>query len=399
MVLRYEEVGQLSNGHDRGITKLAFSPSGSYISTAGLDGKTCVWDVDSTQLLYSFDGQSPVLSLLWVPPNEDTLVCGFLNGNIAVLQITAASLRVKECWAHAFPVECLAIRPIDNQLASGAHRELFIWLWNESAGRFQMSRDISGASKKAHDDSNDVLITSVHWTESPQHANLLLVTYMHHGLVLLDAETWSRIRTIPLHGQIADASLSDDGQRLAISNVLRGFDIYSMQSGAPLCAIEHDNRGAYPIPVLFIHGGLALFGGSTTGELMIWDVIDTESGNVVLNTPEKDDHQPRLLHVLPVPQQAKALAISAFYNEQFDEFFIAAGMMNEFSESTAILWKAAEHGGTRTGATALGGDMVGLLPALSRSKWMLAAMFVIFCAVGLPQICAVFDVVEVASTM
>ncbi|OSC99346.1 WD40 repeat-like protein, partial [Trametes coccinea BRFM310] len=251
---------------------VAFSPSGNYLATAGLDGKTCVWDIDSKDLLYSFDGESPVLSLVWVPPNEDALVCGFLNGNMAVLKISATSLHVKECWAHAFPVECLAIRPSDNQLASGAHRELFIWHWNESAGRFEMDRDISGVATKARNDSNNVLITSVHWTATAQHANLLLVTYMHHGLVLLDTEAWSRIRTIPLHGQIADASLSDDGQRLAISNVLHGFDIYSMQSGAPLCAIEHDNRGAYPIPVTFIHGGLALLGGSTTGELMIWDV-------------------------------------------------------------------------------------------------------------------------------
>ncbi|KAI9069148.1 WD40 repeat-like protein [Trametes sanguinea] len=300
------------DGHDRGITRVAFSPSGSYLATAGLDGRICVWEIESMQLLYSFDGDSPVLSLLWIPPTEDILVCGFHCGNVAVLKISPTALHVKEFWAHAFPVECLAIRPIDSQLASGAHRELFVWQWNESAGRFDMKKDISAALnlKKSRDDANDILITSIHWTSSSQHANLLLVTFMHHGLVLLETEKWSRIRTIPLHEQIAGASLSDDGQRLAISNVLRGFDVYSMRSGAPLCTIEHNNRGAYPIPVLFIHGDLALLAGSTTGELIIWDVVDTESGNATLNTPEGEDPQPRVMHVLPVPQQAKALAIA-----------------------------------------------------------------------------------------
>ncbi|KAL7279761.1 hypothetical protein ACG7TL_006168 [Trametes sanguinea] len=350
MVLRYEEIGKLSHGHDRGVTSVSFSPEGRYLATAGLDGRICVWDVPATRLLYCFEGDSPVLSLSWMPPTEGLILCGLHDGNMALLKITPTHLFVKGFWVHAYPVECLAIRPSDNQLASGAHNELLVWQWDEDEEKFSLDRDISQVVNKSRTEAEDVLVTSVQWTASAQHSTLLLVTYMYHGLVLFNASDWSRIRTIPLHGQIASAALTDDGTRLAISNVLRGFDVYSMQSGAPLCTIEQDNKDAYPVPVRFIHGGLALIGGSASGELKIWDVSETESGLPLLNTPESDELQLRVIDTLRIHKRAKVLALSAHYDEASDEFLIAAGVMNEDSQSIALLWKAIEHGSGDTTA-------------------------------------------------
>ncbi len=80
------------NGHDGGITKVSFSPEGSYIATAGLDGRVCVWDTESRDLLYSFNGSCPVLSLVWIPPDEDTILCGLQDGNMAILRIAPVSI-------------------------------------------------------------------------------------------------------------------------------------------------------------------------------------------------------------------------------------------------------------------------------------------------------------------
>ncbi|KAI0648744.1 hypothetical protein C8Q79DRAFT_1007319 [Trametes meyenii] len=126
-----------------------------------------------------------------------------------------------------------------------------------------------------------------------------------------------------------------------------------MLSGAPLGAIECDpakSKACYPLPVLFIHGSLALLGGSTIGEISVWDVLDTVTGGPQLNVPEAEEAQAQVLHTLPIPKRAKALAIDAFYDNQHDEFFIAAGVMNESSASTCVLWKAVEY------ATDGGGD-------------------------------------------
>ena len=147
MARRYEELRRLTNGHTRGITAIAFSAEGNFIATAGLDGKVCVWQFDDGNLLYSFSGQTSILSLTWIPQREDALICGSQDGNVTVLTITAVSdgltygeasqltsvtqhaIIANGFWAHKYPVECLAI--MDDLLASGAHRELTMWKWND----------------------------------------------------------------------------------------------------------------------------------------------------------------------------------------------------------------------------------------------------------------------------
>ncbi|KAI0648743.1 WD40-repeat-containing domain protein [Trametes meyenii] len=201
-MLRYTEFGRLTNGgHEKGITKVAFSPEGSYLATAGLDGHICVWEVSSRDLLYSFDGSSPVLSLAWLPFNKNTILCGLQDGNMAILRITPSSISVTGFWAHGCPVECLAIRDGDACLASGAHAELLVWEWDEQSA-FRLEHEISPPPKRAWNEAQEVLVTSVHWTSSTTYSSLLLATYMYHGLLLINASDWTRLRTIPLHGQM-----------------------------------------------------------------------------------------------------------------------------------------------------------------------------------------------------
>ena len=59
---------------------------------------------------------------------------------------------------------------------------------------------------------------------------------------------------------------------LAISNLKTGFDVYNLSSGSPSYALDNaeENEG-YPLPVLFIHGGNAIIGGSSCGSVCIWD--------------------------------------------------------------------------------------------------------------------------------
>ncbi|KAL1937980.1 hypothetical protein VTO73DRAFT_12730 [Trametes versicolor] len=344
MVLIYEELGRYSNGHDGGITKVAFSPSGTYLATAGLDNRVCIWGVSSKHLLHSFEGSSTALSLKWIPPSEDTLLCGLHDGNMAILKIAPTHVSVSGFWAHAYPVECLAFNPGSKCLASGARSELLTWLWDEKTSKFNLDSE-PGELKKPTSETDEVLITSLHWMSAAGSSSLLLVTYMYHGLLLIDTTNWSRCRTIPFHGrQIASASLSDDGNRLATSNVIRGFEIHSMTTGAPLCSINNDAGDASPTPVLFVHGGLALLGGSTAGMLRIWDVLDTATGDVELNVPEEEDPEPEVMHELPIPYHAKTLAIDAYYDEDKDEFFVAAGSMSDQFRSVCLVWRAEEQG-------------------------------------------------------
>lgn len=87
MVLQYEETCTLTDGHDKGITRVTFSPKGTWIATAGLDGRVVIWETKSAALKYVFAGTSPVLSLIWLPRGEELLICGLADGNIVCLDI------------------------------------------------------------------------------------------------------------------------------------------------------------------------------------------------------------------------------------------------------------------------------------------------------------------------
>ena len=69
-----------------------------------------------------------------------------------------------------------------------------------------------------------------------------------------------------------NTSLSPDHQLLAISNMSTGFDIYDLDSDEPVMSMTHAIRKQIGPPVLFVHGGQALLGGSSTGRVDLWDV-------------------------------------------------------------------------------------------------------------------------------
>ena len=96
MSLQYQDYLRLANGHTRGITKVAFSPNGVFIATAGLDGRVCVWNAQTGELGYVFSGTTEVLSLIWAPPRDDIMICGLADGTLACLNIGDV------CIVHAF---------------------------------------------------------------------------------------------------------------------------------------------------------------------------------------------------------------------------------------------------------------------------------------------------------
>ena len=83
----YFESGRLSDplGHYKGVTALSFSAHGSYLASAGLDNRICIWNPDTQKLLHSVEVSVAVLSLDWVQSGEDILVCGLGDGTIVSL--------------------------------------------------------------------------------------------------------------------------------------------------------------------------------------------------------------------------------------------------------------------------------------------------------------------------
>ncbi|TBU28225.1 WD40-repeat-containing domain protein, partial [Dichomitus squalens] len=250
---------------------VAFSPTGQLLASGGLDGRVCVWQVVSHALIYVFSGQSAVLSIAWLEDSEQ-LVCRMQDGTIAHLVILASSIKLEGFWAHPYPVERLAYS--HNQLASGAHGEVKIWL-RASGSSWTFQTSLSPPRPSSYTTAHEIVLTSLHWTSAPSHPSVLLATYMSHGIVAFDAQTGARIGAAHVPGRIADACLSRDGRLLVVSNMLTGFELFELKGLVEIEALycfKQKIQARMPLPVRFLHGDHAIIGGTSDGRINIWDV-------------------------------------------------------------------------------------------------------------------------------
>ncbi|KAI0753041.1 WD40-repeat-containing domain protein [Daedaleopsis nitida] len=278
MPLQYQRTVWLlhSEGHCNGVTTVVFSPNGQLLASGGMDGRVCIWSVPQRKILHVFSGKSAVLSLAWLESANNQLICGMEDGTIASLAITTESIQLDGFWAHQYPVERLAV--CGTQLASGAHKEVKIWSQTSEGTRmssWSQVGEVGTPPQSSYTAGCVILVTSLHWTSAPRWPSILLVTYMSHGIVTYDAKTLKRVHATSVPGYIADTSLSSDGRLLAISNMLTGFELFLMKAPAeiePLFSFTQDVSAGRPLPVRFLHGDLAIIGGTSHGQVNIWDL-------------------------------------------------------------------------------------------------------------------------------
>ncbi|KAI1787146.1 hypothetical protein LXA43DRAFT_848881, partial [Ganoderma leucocontextum] len=182
------------------------------------------------------------------------------------------TLDVTGMWGYAYFVEALAM--VKSHLASGVHKELFIWWWNHNMAMSYQECELSVPAPSDSDDETDqeVLITGVDWSSNSgdRHPGLLIVSYMHHGIQIFETQAWAEVRRINMHGMVAAASVSPNGAHIVVSNIVSGFDVYTLDDGESVSSFDQGIAEALPIPVIWMHGGCAILAGSAVGKLRIW---------------------------------------------------------------------------------------------------------------------------------
>ena len=89
MPLRYKQAQHLEHEHKATVTALTFSPKGSFLAIASLDGTLSIWSTTSWKVMYVVAaGGVACLSILWTSNTEDRLLCGLANGVVVSMQIT-----------------------------------------------------------------------------------------------------------------------------------------------------------------------------------------------------------------------------------------------------------------------------------------------------------------------
>ncbi|RDX39902.1 WD40 repeat-like protein [Lentinus brumalis] len=320
----------LTEAHTKGITSVAFNENGSFLATAGLDGHVCIWDVRTWSLLDTWAAKTPVTSLAWF--TDHALICGLSDGILASFHKYEEGRAISEIsgyWAHHHPVEHIACRA-SGRVVSGAQKELTVWDWNVNTHQTELVKKLPiPGDDDAGDDlvegviADEILITGVFWLDTS-----LVVTYMDHGIYFFDSQTWTRTKTLRPKLEpprpIGRSCISPDGELIAISNVVSGFDICRLDTGELYRSFEHEiGEKEYATPVLFIHGGLAIVGGSAVGRVGVW-YIESRMELVPLR----------------IPNRCKVLALASYYDSQEDRFLIATGIMNEDAPSATVIWTA-----------------------------------------------------------
>ncbi|KAI0055842.1 WD40 repeat-like protein [Artomyces pyxidatus] len=318
MPLRY--VAGLKLPAEGAISAIAFSHTGNFVACATLLGKVMVWDTHTGTQLYVVRAKSPVLCLAWSTFTAHNVLCGLENGTVASISFDDDALSISGFAAHESILECIALTSDDTKFATAGQEEVRVW---NSRGVWHRVSELGPPPSNGQTARSLICVTSVQWLSRMREADCLLVSYMHHGVIMWDVDSQTVLRAMPISTSIGAASLSPDQQHLAISNLCTGFDLYRIATNAPFATLPHKMGPNYATPVLFVHNGRAVLGGNASGEVSLWDV---ETG--------------RRLHLLTHAGQSPFP--SAAFDCFRDRFLLATGAVGSLGESYVQLWHTEE---------------------------------------------------------
>ncbi|KAJ3007409.1 hypothetical protein NUW54_g3561 [Trametes sanguinea] len=236
-------------------------------------------------------------------------------------------VKVEGEWSHSYPVEHLSLSK--KRVASGAHRELFIWKRVEDLLTIEKELELSVLLDC--DSDEEVIVTGLHWHGlGRRDAGMLITSFMHQGICIYDSRNWSVLRQIGEHrvGFMATSALSPDGTRIVVSNLINGVDVYDTDTGALILTVPHEIGKGHPLPVRFIHGGHAIASVNGVGCVKVWYIDGSSS---------------RKLQTLAAPGNCRIMSLGArLFPVALDDFMIVAGTLAEDLQSPVLLWKAEE---------------------------------------------------------
>jgi WD40 repeat protein/predicted Ser/Thr protein kinase len=211
--------GELVNslfGHDASLGAIAWSPNGTFIATSAFDSTIRVWDANSAENVRVInDISAGVISLVW-SPNNDALGAGSVDGSVRIWDTIQGTMIIL-LGQHDGAVEALAIDPQGTRVASGG-ADGRVKIWGIVSGMLEMDLDAYGF-------------------------------------------------------EVADVAWSPDGERLAESSglgMLGHVGIFDLESQVKLDALDEVFLD-YTVAMDWSASGNRIAGATRRGDLVIWD--------------------------------------------------------------------------------------------------------------------------------
>ncbi|KAJ3501186.1 hypothetical protein NLJ89_g9454 [Agrocybe chaxingu] len=269
----------LLKGHSDSIVAMDFSPSGSMLTTADIDGKLFIWSRNTGKLLYEtvVSQKGGFTSTAWL--KNDAILAG---GRVALLKAVSLTKTLLSngqnnrdvTWLPLFDheVECIATHRNGLIAASALDKILIFNIVTKGTMRScKMKNELVHKNMDSKLPEN-VIVSSIHWANSiSPHA--LLATYLDHGIILWDTDSGSKLRNISILARAGDATLSPDHRFVALSNLETGFDVYECDTFKAVKTLDCElsvKKQRTCLPIKFIRGGEFLLGGSSFGRPAVY---------------------------------------------------------------------------------------------------------------------------------
>lgn len=119
------------NGHKKGVNAIVFTPSGSKVLTASIDGTAILWDVSTGQKRVQFEGHSSRVTDVAFSPDASRLLTSSTDGTAILWHVSGKKLRT--FTGHSASVEAVAFSS-DGRRALTASFDGTTRIWDVDTG-------------------------------------------------------------------------------------------------------------------------------------------------------------------------------------------------------------------------------------------------------------------------
>lgn len=326
-------------GHTGAVNALTFSPNGTELASGSEDGSLIIWDSLSGKLKSRFTFTSSILSLAWGPRRSYRLYVGCLDGTLTIVEDLESNEATNSVLTGIrAPVFSLAVEEYSGDIAVALGSEIHIAQALQSgkcvtSKIFPPPKDLPLMGEQL---DKRVRGRAVAFMDN---GNLLVVAYLHHGVVCWDTSSFEQrwqINPIHSHQIIGHAALSFDTKHIALTNLGDGVDIYSLGKSYPDLRIK--NRPAsqdqnVPVQVSWLSDGGAVVSSSSGGDVRIWA---TSSGELLQSL----EHKGCIVQAIAAFEYPSGTVIAAGASKTAQDAYIR--IWRNKIDAPSMLWRATK---------------------------------------------------------